>query len=294
MAEDTKVLIKRTSKTLSDLEELESSLSWGEQLYLTTDEGNYLTIGGVTEADKKITSNTKVVKFIPQEKEDSQVFYKQVDNLSFLKNENGDTLTLSGNNVKLSDGKTLNELKYAISNSIGGAATKVATTQATNLTANYYIMGKPSSSSDDGVFIATANSGANTNKAGIRFSGDGTLKGAVYNDFAEFRRSSCDIPGTCIKEVGDGTMTITEARLEAGVSVISDTYGFIIGEEGEGFVPVCVAGRVLVKHDGSDFKAGDAVCASVDGVISKMTREEIKEWPDRIVGFVSEIPTYEE
>jgi hypothetical protein len=25
-----------------------------------------------------------------------------------------------------------------------------------------------------------------------------------------------------------------------------------------------------------------------------MTREEIKEWPDRIVGIVSEIPDYEE
>jgi len=41
------------------------------------------------------------------------------------------------------------------------------------------------------------------------------------------------------------------------------------------------------------YKAGDAVCSAPDGKISLMTREEIKEWPDRIIGYVSEIPNYE-
>ena len=59
--------------------------------------------------------------------------------------------------------------------------------------------------------------------------------------------------------------------------------------------PLAVAGRVLVytEEDRDHFHFGDAVCASANGRVSKMTREEIKEYPDRIIGIVSEIPDYE-
>lgn len=40
------------------------------------------------------------------------------------------------------------------------------------------------------------------------------------------------------------------------------------------------------------YNAGDAVCATDNGKCAKMTREEIKEYPDRILGYVSEIPSY--
>jgi hypothetical protein len=43
----------------------------------------------------------------------------------------------------------------------------------------------------------------------------------------------------------------------------------------------------------NDYHAGDTVCAGPNGKVVKMTREEIREWPDRIVGIVSEIPNYE-
>jgi len=36
-----------------------------------------------------------------------------------------------------------------------------------------------------------------------------------------------------------------------------------------------------------------AVCSAPNGTVDIMTREEIKEYPDRIIGTVSEIPTYE-
>jgi hypothetical protein len=42
-----------------------------------------------------------------------------------------------------------------------------------------------------------------------------------------------------------------------------------------------------------DYHSGDTVCAGPEGKVCKMTREEIKEYPDRIVGIVSEIPEYE-
>ena len=58
---------------------------------------------------------------------------------------------------------------------------------------------------------------------------------------------------------------------------------------------MAVAGRVLAYCEGNraDYHAGDTVCAGPNGKVMKMTREEIREWPDRIIGIVSEIPEYE-
>lgn len=41
------------------------------------------------------------------------------------------------------------------------------------------------------------------------------------------------------------------------------------------------------------FNAGDAVCAGPNGTVSLMTREEIREYPERIIGTVSAVPAYE-
>lgn len=92
-----------------------------------------------------------------------------------------------------------------------------------------------------------------------------------------------------------GKVSLTDKRLSACDGIVSDTFGFAIGETDEAHVPLAVAGRVLAYCEGEreDYQAGDAVCASANGKIAKMTREEIKEWPDRIVGVVSEIPDYE-
>lgn len=76
--------------------------------------------------------------------------------------------------------------------------------------------------------------------------------------------------------------------------MVSDTFGFSIGETDECKTPLAVSGRVLVYCDPEDhFHAGDCVCAGPNGIAYRMTREEIIEFPDRIVGIVSEIPTYE-
>jgi len=42
------------------------------------------------------------------------------------------------------------------------------------------------------------------------------------------------------------------------------------------------------------YHAGMAVCSAPGGTIDIMTREEIRDYPDCIVGYVSEIPDYEE
>ena len=121
--------------------------------------------------------------------------------------------------------------------------------------------------------------------------------GAVWNDYAEYRESAEKIkPGRVVIENGNGSISISEKRLVPGASIVSDTYGFIIGETEKCKTPVATAGRVLRYpfEDKTIYNAGDAVCTGPNGTVSKMTREEIKEYPDCILGYVSEIPTYEE
>jgi hypothetical protein len=96
-------------------------------------------------------------------------------------------------------------------------------------------------------------------------------------------------------ENGDDTLSPSIDRLQPAGNVVSDTFGFAIGETEKAKLPLAVAGRVLVYpyEDRQSYSAGDAVCTAPDGKVSKMTREEIKEYPDRIVGYVSAVPEYE-
>ena len=133
----------------------------------------------------------------------------------------------------------------------------------------------------------------------IIYSSDGkaytdmALYGAVWNDYAEFRKCSNGEAGRCVVENGDDTMSLSTKRLQYG-GIISDTFGFVIGDQKNG-KPIAVSGRVLayIDKDRNNFKPGDAVCSGPNGSISKMTRKEIKEYPEKILGVVSSIPTYE-
>ena len=123
-----------------------------------------------------------------------------------------------------------------------------------------------------------------------------TITGAVWNDYAEFRDQEEEIPfGYCAASADDGRLSKTTHHLQACDGIVSDTYGFAIGETENCRTPLAVAGRVLAYCEGDryDYHAGDTVGASANGKVIKMTREEIKEYPDRIIGHVSEIPEYE-
>lgn len=122
-----------------------------------------------------------------------------------------------------------------------------------------------------------------------------TIHGAVWNDYAEFRQTVSDAkPGQIVTENGDGTQRVTTERLQRGCNVVSDTFGFAIGETDECKTPVACAGRALVYtyENRYDFQPGEAVCSGPNGTVSRMTREEMINNPDCIVGFVSEIPEY--
>lgn len=129
----------------------------------------------------------------------------------------------------------------------------------------------------------------------IWLAGD-SVTGAVWNDYAEYRESDCDEFGYILMENGDDTLSKTIERLSHFAGVSSDTWGFSQGETDKAKTPIAVAGRVLVYpyQDRNNYKPGDCVCAAPGGTVDIMTREEVREWPDRIVGTVSCVPDYEE
>lgn len=118
--------------------------------------------------------------------------------------------------------------------------------------------------------------------------------GAVWNDYAEYRSAETIEPGRVVQESADGIMKLTTHRLAAGCEIVSDTFGFSIGETDNCKTPVAVSGRVLAYtfENRDSFELGQAVCSGPNGTVSKMTREEIMMYPERIIGTVSEIPTY--
>ena len=132
---------------------------------------------------------------------------------------------------------------------------------------------------------------------GSIYSG-GALFGAVWNDYAEFRETKEEIePGRCIREVGDDTLVLTNERLQRGCEIVSDTFGFSIGQSKKCKTPTAASGRVLAYPYESldEFKKhiGYCVCSGPNGTVSIMTEEEEKEYPGRIIGTISAVPNYE-
>ena len=122
--------------------------------------------------------------------------------------------------------------------------------------------------------------------------------GAVWNDYAEFRISDCLEPGRVVCENGNDTLSISTKRLQPGANVISDTYGFSIGETDEAKCPIAVSGRVLAYgyEDRELFRKniGHPVCAGPNGTVSIMTDEEYKNYGYCVIGTISAVPDYEE
>ena len=138
-------------------------------------------------------------------------------------------------------------------------------------------------------------SGAIAESRRIWNAGD-AVTGAVWNDYAECREADTIDPGYVLVETGDDSLTKSTERLSSFAGISSDTWGFSQGETDKAKTPIAVAGRVLAYpyQDRNNYKPGDCVCAAPGGTIDIMTREEVIQWPDRIVGTVSSVPEYEE
>lgn len=125
------------------------------------------------------------------------------------------------------------------------------------------------------------------------------LYGAVWNDYAEYRQTKGKIePGRCISETGNGDLILTTKRLQRGCEIVTDTYGFAIGQSERNNTPVATSGRVLAYlYEDKDYAKnyiGYPVCSGPNGTVSIMTEEEEMRYPSCILGTISEIPNYEE
>lgn len=164
-------------------------------------------------------------------------------------------------------------------------------------------------SSNAVAYVLGTTTTANGNKAVVFntsvYTSGTILMGAAWNDYAEYRKdnpeeTTIQKPGRCVHETGDGSLQLTTQRLERGCEIISDTFGFAIGQDKEnGYnTPIASNGRVLAYpfEDIEMFKThiGWPVCSGPNGTVSIMTAEEEERYPSRIVGTISEIPAYEE
>lgn len=99
-------------------------------------------------------------------------------------------------------------------------------------------------------------------------------------------------PGRVLVETESGVLKESNARLQPVAGIVSDTIGLAFNKTQDNKCPVTVAGRVLAFpfENKEGFRIGDPVCSAPNGCVSLMTREEVKCWPDRVIGIVSEIP----
>lgn len=290
-----KIKLRRTALDMNADKVADDLITYGEPLYL--DDEKCLMIGDKT-SDAQGTRGLKVFKAIKRTLINSMVFFKDRDATNIVQLIDEDekniypkttagAITYEGDTIQ----QFLDNLLYAKSRIKGGPSISVDTTAATK-NEKYYVTGVATDDTTK-LFRASNNNSATVNKSGVYFNGySGVLYGAAWNDFAEFRKCKAD-PGRCVIETGDGSLIESHGRLCKGASVVSDTFGMVIGPQNEGYSPIAVAGRVLVYLDNIDtFSPGSAVCSGDFGSVSVMSDYEIRNFPDRIVGYLSEKPTY--
>ena len=168
-----------------------------------------------------------------------------------------------------------------------------------------WAINKENNGTKNGLYIGYQSTGASSStydcwidSTNRSFHTKGTYQTQTGNDYAECRQSVSGQeikPGQVVCENGDGTLSLNIKRLQKGCEIVSDTYGFIIQPYEEYNLPIATSGRVLAypDKDPKTFEIGAPVCAGENGTVSQMTEEEERLYPSRILGTVSEIPTYE-
>ena len=267
---NTKIQFKRSDLTKSVLSQREEPLSFGEPLFIevdnTSNKHKYLAIGneGVNNNIPKVGDATYFEGIINPDYLGQTVYADPTTNTTILQNGS------------IVGSQRLNPTPLTI---------------PTTTNTKYYLVSYANiDDTQPNIFIHDTNYESSTSR-GIYITNNGVLVGSAWNDYAEKRKCISGLPGQVVCENGYGELELSSYKLQPLPYVISDTHGICIGLEGEQYKPVAVAGRVLVYTNEKELKVGDVMCAGKNGYAEKMTRQEIINYPDRILGIVSEIPT---
>ncbi len=185
------------------------------------------------------------------------------------------------------------------SDSVTNSTNSINATNATN-TLNTYTSASTVKAYITGTTVDTTGYKTLVHNSSV-YTQDTVLFGAAWNDYAEFRKDNQDEtqePGRCVYELGNGVLALTTERLQRGCEIISDTFGFAIGQDERNNcnTPIAVSGRVLAYvYEGKEFAKnhiGWPVCSGPNGTVSVMTEEEEEKYSSRIIGTISEVPDY--
>lgn len=229
-------------------------------------------------------------------------YYANSQDLENLKNEVEETIS-GGVYSKTETDNIVTNINTQIANIINGTTTVAKATSATDNTklplAGGTITGvtkisntTASTSTTTGALVVAGGIGCAGNIYGSK------VYGAVYNDYAERRKSNAEIKaGYVVNEIGDDIVIQCTKDMCSTALVVSDTYGALIGEaedEQHYSIPVGLSGRVLayVSPLSKRVRLGDTVCSSRDGMIRRMRWYEKILHPECIIGVVGSIPNY--
>lgn len=140
---------------------------------------------------------------------------------------------------------------------------------------------------DSGAFY----SGTDSPSSSSRLNYDGhfyatRVYNAVWNDIADFVdvREDTDIEfGKAYFRNTDGNVYKTRGKKDVSFGIASDTYGFCGGENSKKRqMPIAVCGWVLAHVD-EIYKAGTALVASENGVLTKASLWDKLFYPEKII-----------
>ena len=232
----------------------------GAKTLLTT-----LTINGL-----KGTSNTDYGTTLPSSGTEGQIFF-QISDETYEIPAGGTT-----GQALIKNSNTDRDVKWG---PVGGQ-------QTPNNSAKFYPSGSTST---------TANTGDAVFNTSV-YVQNSVLFGAAWNDYAEYRETTTPVEaGRVVIENGDDTLSLSTERMQPGAEIVSDTFGFAIGQTEKSKTAIAAAGRVLAyPHEPRrTYRPGQPVCSGPNGTVSQMTDEEARMYPWCIIGTVSSIPEYD-
>ena len=255
MSNSTAIKVKRTTST-GVIEDTNLTLQFGEPLLINSAPENYLVLGPKTSPDSTIGNS---------------IFFR-----GMTKSQAANALTYNSSNVITN----LSDVPLKVS-----SVSSEQKGDGTPASGKYYIVCEDT----NGKLFHF-----DFNDAGIYITENGVMHGAAWNDYAEGRDYEDDVAienlaGHVVCEDGHGKLKLSREKLQPCSYVVSDTFGTSIGT---GNINVAIAGKALV-YVADEVEVGDCVTAGFNGKAVKMTRNEIINYPDRILGTVVEIPDYD-